>query len=165
MFHDHTGWVKKRKVLSEPLNNRQVFYFQNLIWLLFSTPKLRFWCTDILFSFTISRDVKSWIINSDLNIFKKARKTGYQSQTKSQRYVYIESLFIWALSCLCFFIQRPRQTLKIASFLGMRGFFKRRRSAENTFISNVTQRKRRRAKFTSHSFFSRANEYLMARKQ
>ena len=34
---------------------------------------------DIPFSFTISRDIKSSVRNSDLKILKKGHKTGYQS--------------------------------------------------------------------------------------
>ena len=37
-----------------------------------------------------------------LNIFKKRRKTGYQFQTLSQKYIYMELLFIKALSWFCF---------------------------------------------------------------
>ena len=62
------------------------------------------WMISISFWFTISWDIKSWIRNSDLNIFKKG-KTGYQSHAKSQRYVYTESLFIWAV-IVSFFVQK-----------------------------------------------------------
>ena len=62
-----------------------------------------------------------------------------------------------------FFAQKGRQTLKIASLPGVRVC--RRGSAENTLISNVTQRKPRHAKFKSQSFFSRVSEYPVTHEQ
>ena len=97
----NTGWLKKSKVFSKPWHNSHVFYFQNLICFWLSTPRLRFWHIDISFLFTIGRDTKSWIRDSDLNIFKKGRRAGYQFQAKSQRYVNKKSLPFWVLSCLC----------------------------------------------------------------
>ena len=41
------------------------------------------------------------------------------------------------------------------------GLFKRRGPAGNALISNVTQRKRRHAKFMSQFFFSQVNEYTV----
>ena len=38
----YTGWVQKGKVFNEPLNNSNIFSFQNLICFWLSTPKVRF---------------------------------------------------------------------------------------------------------------------------
>ena len=57
---------KKRNVFNEPLNNGDIFNFQNLISFWLSTPKLRFWYINIPFLFTISRDIlnqKLWFGN------------------------------------------------------------------------------------------------------
>ena len=73
-FSIHCRWTLYNSKVTEPLNNSHVFYFQNLIRTWLSTPKLRFWYIDISFLFTVSRDIKSRIRNSDLSIFKKGRK-------------------------------------------------------------------------------------------
>ena len=99
-----TGWVKQTQLCNEPLNNSHILYFRNLICSWLSAPKLRCRCMDISFSFIISRDIKSSIRNSDLNIFKKGRKTGYHFQAKFERYIYTEPLFYLSikLSLFCF---------------------------------------------------------------
>ena len=51
--------IHVKKVFNEPLNNYQSFNFQNLICLCLPTPKIRFSCIDITFSFTICRDIKA----------------------------------------------------------------------------------------------------------
>ena len=88
-----TGWVMKNKVFRDPWNNSQVLYFHNLTCYWLSTlTRLGLWYIDISFWFTTAWNIKSWIRNSDLNIFKKRQKTGYQFQAKSQRYVCMDSL-------------------------------------------------------------------------
>ena len=67
--------------------------------------------------------------------------------------------------CLLCSLLKTKTEPKTASFLGVRGFFKKRRSAEDTLIGNVTQTKPRHAKYKSQSFLSRVNEYPVTSEQ
>ena len=58
----------------DTLTVSHVFYFQNLICFWLWTSKLRFWCIDTSFWFTISRDMKSWIRNSDFEYLQTRAK-------------------------------------------------------------------------------------------
>ena len=53
------GRKKREDVFNEPLNNGDIFNFQNLIGFWLVTPKRRFSCINIQFSFSISRYIKS----------------------------------------------------------------------------------------------------------
>ena len=62
--------------------------------------------------------MKYWIINSDLNIFKKGEKQvvnfrPYHRDISTWNCYSFRHLAVFVL----FFVQRPRQTVKIASFL------------------------------------------------
>ena len=70
-------------------------------------------------SFTISRNIKSGIRNSDLKVFKKVRKQGMIFRA-NHRDVSTRSRYLFDHQAVLnlFFAQPPRQTLIISSFLG-----------------------------------------------
>ena len=84
--------------INKPLKNYEIFNIQNLICLLLSIPKRRFCYIDILFLFTISQDIESWIRNSDLKIFKMGKKQGISFRQNTEMCLHV--IFIYLASVL-----------------------------------------------------------------